>query len=228
MKFLLGAIMKMDKKEHVLLTHYLRKLNNHTFDEKDIYAFILLLKNENSDIRWLNEMADFVVKREQYTGLIKDYLFEIRKKFASMGQTKAALKIQDVFSFKEIRNGLNKVLAECQCGELSNEKINDFVVCLISILQQITIKDEHGKDIGKLYFALSNKQVILMAELGVSQNLFKQTNVVFPVLTANNRHFDIKKQDQYDTPYLFADDAVEIISQDGRLVINILTEVQHD
>ncbi|WP_318505028.1 hypothetical protein [Bacillus sp. T3] len=218
----------MDKKEHALLTHYLRKLNNHTFDEKDIYAFILLLKKQNRDVRWLNEMADFVVKREQYTGLIKDYLFEIRKRFASMGQTKATIRIQDVFSFKEIRNGLNKVLAECQCEELSNEEINDFVVCLISILQQITITDEHGKEIGKLFLAISNKQVILMAELGVSQNLFKQTNVVFPVLTANNRYIDIKKQDQYDTPYLFADDAVEVIRQEGRLVMNILAEVLQD
>jgi len=220
--------MTMDKKEHALLTHYLCKLNNHTFDEKDIYAFILLLKNQNSDVKWLNEMADFVLKREQYTGLIKDYLFEIRKRFASMGQTKASLRIQDVFSFKEIRNGLNKVLTECQCGELSNEKVNDFVVCLISILQQITITDEHGNEIGKLFLAISNKQVILMAEIGVSQNLFKQTNAIFPVLTANNRYFDIKKQDQYDTPYLFPDDAVEVNSQDGRLAMNIFTEDLHD
>lgn len=211
----------MDIKEQAQLKHYVDKLNNHTFDERDVYAFILLLNNQNCAVEWINEMADFAVKRNQYTGLIKEYIFNTRNKFTSIGQSKAALRIHDVFSFKEIRNGLNKVLANCKLGELTNETINDFIACLISILQQIIITDEQGKEIGKLFFAVSNKQIILMAELGVSHNLFKQTNVVFPVLTANNRYINVKKQDQYDTPYLFADDVVEMVNQDGKLAMRV-------
>lgn len=209
----------MDIKEQALLKHYVDKLNNYTFDEKDVHALILLLNNQNCAVHWINEMADFAVKRDRYTGLIKEYLFDTRNKFASIGQSKATLRIHDVFSFKEIRNGLNKVLADCKLGELTNEAINDFVTCLISVLQQIIITDEQGKELGKLFFAVSSKQIILMAELGVSHNLFKQTNVVFPVLTANNRYIHVKKQDQYDTPYLFADDLVEIVNQDGKLAM---------
>lgn len=103
---------------------------------------------------------------------------------------------------------------------LSNEQVNDFVTCLISVLQQAMIIED-DLEIGKLYFALSNKQIILMAEVEVTQNLFKKTNAVFPVLTANNSYVDIKKQDRYDTPYLFVDKIVEVTNEKGKLEITI-------
>ncbi|MED1470579.1 hypothetical protein [Bacillus salipaludis] len=211
----------MDKKQQLLLNYYYEKLVNHTFDEKDVYAFLLLIRNRSKEIRWIQELADLAVQREQYTGYIKEYLVETRKKFENLGKTKAAIRIEDVFSFKEIKTGLNKALAEYQLPGLANEHINDFVTCLISILQQIKIMGENEKEIGKLFFSVSNKQIILMAEIEVTQNLFKKTNAVFPVLTTNNSYMDIKKQDRFDTPYLFADEAVEIVNQEGKLEIII-------
>lgn len=210
----------MDTKELSLLNYYYVKLNENTFDEKDIYAFLQLIRNRSKEVRCINELTDFVVQREEYTGFIKDYLFETRKKFESLGKTNAALRIEDVFSFKELKNGINKALEEWQLKGLTNEKMNDFVTCLISILQQITITDD-GREIGKLFLAISNKQIILMAEIEVYQNVFKKTNAVFPVLTANNSYLDIKKQDRFDTPYLFADKVIEITNHDGKLKIII-------
>lgn len=207
----------MDIKEKSLLKYYVSKLNEGTFDEKDVYAFLVLIRNHNKDIRWISELTDFVELRDKYKGYIKDYLFETTKRFASIGQTKAAFKIYDVFSFKEIRSGLNKVLADCQVEELTNEQVNHFVTCIISILQQINIRDENNRIIGKLFFAFSTKQVLLMAEISFAQNLFKKTNAVFPVLTAKNRYIEVKRQDKYDTPYLFADDIVDVSSQGGKL-----------
>ncbi|WP_338449475.1 hypothetical protein R4Z09_25420 [Niallia oryzisoli] len=80
---------------------------------------------------------------------------------------------------------------------------------------------DNDKEIGKLFFAISQKQIILMADLEVSQNMFKKTNAVFPVLTANNHYLDMKKQDRFDTPYLFTDQVIEIISVEGQLEIVI-------
>lgn len=211
----------MDMKEQSLLNYYYGKLTEGTFDEKDIYAFLLLIKNQGKEIHWINEVTDFVLSRGQHNGVIKEYLYETRKKFESLGRTKAALRIEDVFSFKEIKAGLNKVLADCQLEGLANEKINQFVTCLISILQQISIMDENDREIGKLFFAISNKEIILMAEIEVTQNLFKKTNAVFPVLTANNSYADIKKQDRFDTPYLFVDKVVEVTNKEGKLEIII-------
>ncbi|MEH7301430.1 hypothetical protein [Neobacillus drentensis] len=211
----------MDIKEQSLLNYYYRKLTEGTFDEKDIYGFLLLIKNQGKEIRWINEVTEFVLNRGKYNGVMKEYLYETRKKFESLGRTKAALRIEDVFSFKEIRAGLNKVLADCHLEGVANEKINHFVTCLISILQQISITDENDREIGKLFFAISNKEIILMAEIEVAQNLFKKTNAVFPVLTANNSYADIKKQDRFDTPYLFVDKVVEVTSKEEKLEIII-------
>ncbi|EKN66398.1 hypothetical protein BABA_16077 [Neobacillus bataviensis LMG 21833] len=206
----------MDTKEQSLLNYYYSKLMDHTFDEKDVYAFLQLIRNRSKENRCINELTDFVVQRDQYTGYIKGYLFEMRKKFESLGKTKTALRIEDVFSFKEMKNGINKALEQWQLDGLTNAQMNDFVTCLISILQQIPIMDD-DREIGKLFFAISSKQIILMAEIEVYQNMFKKTNAVFPVLTANNSYLDMKKQDRYDTPYLFADKVIEIMSQDGKL-----------
>lgn len=210
----------MDTKEQSLLNYYYGKLTDNMFDEKDIYAFLLLIRNRSKEIRCINELADFVARRDQYRGFIKDNLFETRKKFESLGKTNTDIRIEDVFSFRDLKNGINKVLVDCQLRDLSNEKINDFITCLISILQQVKII-EQGREIGKLFFALSNKQIILMAEIEVSQNLSKKTNAVFPVLTTNNSYIHIKKQDRYDTPYLFADKLIEITTQEGKLAITI-------
>ncbi|KAA9022017.1 hypothetical protein [Niallia endozanthoxylica] len=210
----------MDKKEQSLLEYYYRKLVNHTFDEKDVYAFLQLIRHRCKEIRSMNELTDLVVLREQYAGFIKDYLFEVRKKFESLGKTKQALRIEDVFSFKEMKNGVNKALEEGQLDGLTNEQMNDFVTCLISILQQISIVD-NDREIGKLFFAISQKQIILMAEIEVQQNMFKKTNAVFPVLTANNHYLAMKKQDRFDTPYLFVDQVIEIACLEGKMEIII-------
>ena len=210
----------MDRKEQSLLKYYYEKLAGSTFDEKDLYGFLLVIRNQCKEVQSLTELADFVMLRDQHNGYVKQYLLETRKKFESLGKTKAAFRIEDVFSFKEIKNGLNKAMAAVELKGLSNEQVNDFVTCLISILQQVKIIED-DREIGKLYFALSNKQIILMAEVEVTQNLFKKTNAVFPVLTANNSYVDIKKQDHYDTPYLFAERIVEVKNLDGKLEITI-------
>lgn len=209
----------MDTKEQALLNGYYQKLMDNTFDEKDVYAFLLLIYNRNKEIRWINEMTDAVIHRDQHKGAIKEFLMETKRKFENLGKTKQALRIEDVFSFKEIKNGMNKVLAEYQLPSLPNEKLNDLITCMISILQQMKIIDEQEREIGKLFFAVSSKQIILMAEMEVAQNFLKKTNAVFPVLTTNNHYVDLKKQDKYDTPYLFTDKVIEVTNQAGKLEI---------
>ena len=211
----------MDIKEQALVNYYYGKLIENTFDEKDVYAFLLLLKNQCNESASIKELVDLMLHRNQHKGYVKDYLFDTKKKFESLGKSKAAFRIEEVYSFKKIKSGINKVLAACQLEALANDKINDLVTCLISILQQIMITDENDSEIGKLFFALSSKQIILMAEIEVAQNFIKKTNAVFPVLTTNNHYIDIKKQDQYDTPYLFDKQVIEVINQQGRLEITI-------
>jgi hypothetical protein len=210
----------MDIKEKSLLKFYYDKLIGNAFDEKDVYGFLPLIQNRSEEGSCIHELSDFVFKRDKHTGAVKEYLFATKKKFENIGKTKAAIRIEDVFSFREIRNGINHVLEKYEMKPLENEKINDLITCLISLLQQITIWDE-DREVGKLFFAISKKQIILMAEIEVLQNFLKKRNAVFPVLTANNSYLDIKKQDKYDTPYLFPDKVIEMTNTDGKLEIEI-------
>lgn len=64
----------MDRKEKSLLDFYYGKILNHTFDEKDFYAFLFLLRNQSTEIRCINELADFIAYRGKNEGFIKEYL----------------------------------------------------------------------------------------------------------------------------------------------------------
>jgi hypothetical protein len=211
----------MDRKEKSLIYYYYEKLLNNSFDGKDVYAFFMLIRNRSNGNKCINELTDFMVGRDKYQGFIKDYLLETSHKFDALGKGNTAIKIEDVFSFREIKQGINQVLAACRLQGLANEKINDVITCVISILQHVSIT-ENRRDIGKVFFAMASKQIMLMAELEIGQNGQKKTNAVFPVLTANNNYIDIKKQDKYDAPYFFEEDVIEVGIQGGKLAITVL------
>lgn len=78
----------MDKKEQSLLHYYYEKLVGNTFDEKDLYGFLLVIRNQSKEIRSIQELSDFVMLRDQHQGYVKQYLFETKKKFESLGKTK--------------------------------------------------------------------------------------------------------------------------------------------
>lgn len=212
----------MDRKEQSLINYYYEKLVENRFDEKDLYPFLILISNRSNGNSCLHELADFVLSRGTKPGAVMDYLLETRNKFASLGKMNTTLKIEEVFSFKEIKNGINQVLVDCGVKGLSNEQLNDFIVCIISILQHVKIT-RNGRSIGQLFFAIASKQVMLMAEMEIVQNGgVKKTNVVFPVLTAKNNYASIKKQDKYDAPYFFEEKVIEIVNQDGKMEINFV------
>ncbi|MFL6517466.1 MAG: hypothetical protein ACJ8GL_05255 [Bacillus sp. (in: firmicutes)] len=212
----------MDRKERTFINYYYEKLLDNRMDEKDVYAFLILLSNQSNGNSCLQELAGFVVSRGTKPGVVTEYLCETRNKFANLAKMNTALKIEEVFSFKEIKNGINQVLVDCGLKGISNEQVNDIIVCVISILQHVKIT-ENGREIGQLFFAIASKQVMLMAEVEIVQNGGgKKTNVVFPVLTAKNNYATIKKQDKYDAPYFFEEKVIEITNQDGKLEITFV------
>jgi hypothetical protein len=217
---------KMDRKEWSLINYYYEKFLDNRFDEKDIYGFLTLISNRSNGNSCLHELADFIMSRGANNGGVSDYLLETRNKFANLAKMNTALKIEEVFSFKEIKNGINQVLVDCQLKGLSNEQINDFIVGIISILQHVKIT-ENGREIGRLFFAIASKQVMLMAEVEIVQNGIKKTNAVFPVLTAKNNYVAIKKQDKYDAPYFFEEKVIEITNQGGKIEITFVGSDPH-
>lgn len=208
----------MDKKERQLFDYYYNKFASRSFDEKDVLSFLLLIRDEVQDNRVMKELGDFIVQRENCTGHVKVFFQECKQIIDNLGKGKKQ-KIENLFSFKEIRNGFNALFIEQGLEKLPPEVINDFILCLISLLQDVKLVFGNGKkEVGHLSFAASSKELFLMGNMkALHKGRF--IPVTFPVLSVRNMYEKIKPQDENDTPYLFDHAIIEVINSDGEMVI---------
>lgn len=209
----------MDRKELQLINDYYDKFSSGSFDEKDFYGFLMLVKEHVKNNQIIQDLTDFIVHREKCTGYAKTYLDECKELINNLGKAKVRKKIEPIFSFKEIRSGFNALFQQLGLEKLSIETINDFVLCIISLLQNVKIvSGSLHKEIGYLSFAASSKELILMGNLLV-RNQGRTMPITFPVLTVQNRYEKITPQDEKDTPYLFDNEIMEVINVNQKLAI---------
>ena len=209
----------MDKKQQQLITYYYNKFTERTFDEKDLYSFLLVVRKDAHDNKVIQELSDFLLHRENNTGYVKDYLEECKHIITNLEKVKNRKKIEDLFSFKDIRNGFNTLLISYGFEKLPNNIINDFILCIISLLQSVSLlSGTLNKEVGHLSFAASSKEIFLMGNMK-TLNKGRYIPVTFPVLSVNNNYEKITPQDSNDTPYLFNDELIEVVNIDGELVI---------
>lgn len=120
----------MDSKEKQLFYYYYEKFRNSTFEEYDVYAFLILIRRHCPDNRSINKLADFIAHRDKSRGYIKEYLEELKDKFNKIYnnsvEKQMKIKVEEVFTFKEIKNGLNSVFKKFNLEELNIDIINDF------------------------------------------------------------------------------------------------------
>ena len=209
----------MDKKEKQLFAYYYSKFAERRFDEKDFYAFMMLVNEESQGIDSVKKLSDFMAEREKSMGYVSEYFEECKHIINNVGNGIKTKKIEDVFSFKEIRNGFNALFQRNGYDKLSNELINDFILCTISLLQDIKlVSGSLNKNIGHLSFAVSSKEIFLM---GNTKMLSKGSYmpVTFQVLSAKNSYETVKPQDKHDTPHLFNEEIIEVVNIDGEMVI---------
>ncbi len=209
----------MDNKERQLITTYYEKFSTNAFDEKDVYGFFMLTKKYTDDIEVIKALVQFIENRENSTGYVKDYLETCKEIINGLGTEKVRRKIENIFSFKEIRNGFNTLFQKLGYEKLPTETINDFILCIISLLQDVKITSGRlNKEIGHLSFAASSKELFLMGNLMVHTK-GRNMPITFPVLSVNNRYEAIKPQDPQDTPYLFDGELIEVLNFNNKLAI---------
>ncbi|MEB9416022.1 hypothetical protein P4J15_23490 [Bacillus cereus] len=212
----------MDGKEKLLLDYYFERFQNNRFDEKDVYAFLILIRRQAKGFQSINELADFIAHRDKEKGGIKKYLEDVKYKFENIGKIDAVITIKPAFSFKEIKTAINKILMNNNYEKLNDETINHILLCIISILQDVRILDK-GKEIGRLRFGITKKKIMLNGEIEIEYSNGKTTNlvkVVFVVLEANNRYFKSYDLDN-NTPYT-PDEIIEITNDEGSFNIKKL------
>lgn len=150
----------MDKKQQQLITYYYNKFTERTFDEKDLYSFLMVVRKDAQDNKVIQELSDFLLLRENNTGYVKDYLEECKDIITNLEKVKTRKKIEDLFSFKDIRTGFNALFSGYGFDKLSNEIINDFILCIISLLQSVAlVSGKLNKEVGHLSFAASSKEI---------------------------------------------------------------------
>lgn len=212
----------MDKKERQLFDYYYNKFAERIFDEKDVLSFLLFVREKAQDNKVIKELGDFIVHRENYTGYVKAFFEDCQEIINNLGKGKNK-KIENMFSFKEIRNGFNSLFIEQGLEKLPPEVINDFILCIISLLQDVTlVSGSSNKEIGHLSFAASSKELLLMGNMKVLHK-GKFIPVTFPVLSVRNMYEKIKPQDGNDTPYLFDNEIIEVINSNGEIMITFPT-----
>lgn len=208
----------MDNKEQQIFDYYYRKFADRKFDEKDLLSFLLFVKDDAQDNKIIKELGDFIVHRENCTGYVKTFFDECKQIINNLGKGKKQ-KIENMFSFKEIRNGFNTLFTEHGLEKLPPEVINDFILCIISLLQNVKLLSENGKkEVGHLSFAASSRELYLMGNMKVLHK-GRFIPVTFPVLSVRNMYEKIKPQDGSDTPYLFDHATIEVINNDGEMII---------
>ncbi|MDN4608799.1 hypothetical protein [Sporosarcina highlanderae] len=212
----------MDKKERQLFDYYYNKFAERRFDEKDVLSFLLFVKNDLQDNKVIKELGDFIVHRENNSGYVKEFFVDCKEVINNLGKGKPK-KIETMFSFKEIRNGFNNLFIEQGLEKLSHDVINDFILCIISLLQNVKLVSGNlQKEVGHLSFAASSKELFLMGNMKVLHK-GRFIPVTFPVLSVKNIYEKVKPQDEKDTPYLFDDQIIEVINSDGEMMITFPT-----
>lgn len=209
----------MDKKEQQLFAYYYQKFSERDFDEKDLYSFLMLVREDAEGIESIKELGNFIANREKSKGYVSDYLEDCKQVINNLGTVSKGKKIEDIFSFKEIRNGFNALFLKNSFEKLSSDIINDFILCIISLLQGVKLVSGNlNKEVGYLSFAVSSKEVFLMGNMK-ALNKGRYIPVTFQVLSAKNSYEAVTPQDKNDTPYLFNDELIEVVNINGEIVI---------
>ena len=212
----------MDKKERQLFDYYYNKFTERSFDEKDVLSFLLFVREDAHDNKVMKELGDFIAQRESYTGYVKAFFEDCQEIINNLGTGKKK-KIENMFSFKEIRNGFNSLFTDQGLEKLSSEVINDFILCIISLLQDVAlVSGSSNKKVGHLSFAASSKDLYLMGNMKVLHK-GRFIPVTFPVLSVRNMYEKVKPQDKNDTPYLFDNQIIEVINSNGEMLITFPT-----
>lgn len=213
----------MDNKEKQIINYYYQKFNNRSFDEKDLYSFLMVIRRHVEDNEVVRELTDFIVHREKSTGFAKEYLDECQDIINNIGKTKVRRKIENMFSFKDIRNGFNALFQQLGFEKMPIEIINDFLICIISLLQGVRIiSSRSNQRVGHLSFAASSKELFLMGNMMI-RNEGRRMPITFPVLSVRNNYEEIKAQDSKDTPYLFDNEIMEVINVNQQLAMTFPT-----
>lgn len=171
----------MDDKELSLILALYKKVTSTDFNERDVFALLILLRPHSKAHTPVYEFANFIAHREKDRGHIRDYLHETKTKLENLGKVSSILVIKPVFSVAEVGDSLNEVLGGIQLAPLTAKQVQVIVLCIISLLQHVRIVEKSG-EVGRLVFGITKADVILLGRVAIKDKVW----AVFPALMVPN------------------------------------------
>jgi hypothetical protein len=182
----------MDHKERWQVSRLHNQIEQGVFSEEDIFALLMLLRRHSPKDSSICECADFIAHREKDRGKIFKYIEKTKGILNNIAnnniKVNTILDIKPVFSLAEIKTSLNSCLKRFDLAALSENLINQVLICIISLLQYVRLVKKNGKPIGVLDVAVSKAEIILLGKVYIDS-----TNgyVTFPVLVAVNNFMNV-------------------------------------
>jgi hypothetical protein len=205
----------VDTKEATIIKTFYDKLVSLSFDERDVFSFLIVLRPYSQKGSPVYEFSNFVAHRDKDRGHIYDYLLASKSFFNQVGTKLGDIhELKSVFTEKEIHDSIDSVVTGLGLAPISDEVSYALQLCIISLLQDVTISDKTGTQIGKLLFAFDKDTIYLMGLFSVN-DVPPYSHLQVPVLTMNNRCL---KTESYE---LQAPGTVDIASVNGEMKIRV-------
>ena len=163
----------MDIKESNMLKHYKHLIENREFDEYDIYAFLILIRDHipNGKYQIFKEYADAVAHRKKNKGIMID---NIKTCIKNNYETINGTKVKDYHGFSiESWNSQLKDLMNNFNINVNKLIIKELTLCIFSLFQELIFVDESNNKIGKLVMLVNpdHNQIDLCTSEGTTNSL---------------------------------------------------------
>lgn len=202
-----------DKKEKQLLNHYLTLLQRRSFDEYDVYAFLILVRPYVKG-KWLKEITNLIAHRVREKGEIYKIIETTILNCNSEGEIKLMSESKRAIGYKGMRKGVLqgeiKRFVESQGITLDNITLNEIVLCIFSILSSSVYKIENV-----------GTGIIRLISLGYGKELWLGTEVWYGNKPKGTLAFSKLDNNKIRKSYPFGwiKEPIEVLREQGELAI---------
>jgi hypothetical protein len=173
----------MDAKEKRKIAGLHAAIVKGEFTEDDVCLLLILLRDHSAGTE-VRELGDFVAHRTRTMGTVHAYIKKIKAVITARSGT---LNVEPVFRCTQFGECLNNTLAKFELPPIATDRMNDVVICIISLLQFAELRE-----LGVLNVAVTKDTIELDGTFPVPAAAGKTTLLMFPVLEAANTWFPYK------------------------------------
>jgi hypothetical protein len=175
-----------DRKGRELVQYYRDRVAADVFNERDVAALLIGLRTEYADNPVVFELGSFLAHRRRTKGHFHRFFASGIRASQSEAGLRLGMDAEPLYSETDIANSINKALQRLSIDPIGSEVVSALVLCLISLLQDVTFEDrDDSRELGRLFLAFSHEEVFAIAAIRVGET----TEQIVPALRTHNKWF---------------------------------------